>query len=196
MPSSVKANNIENGSFETGVNLPPINSFGGVSATSTRQIDGWTVTSGAIDWVGRLYWEASDGNYSIDLNAASPGAISTSFSTVVGENYTLSFDVAGNPDGGPTVKNFDLAIANVNRRFAFDTSGYSRSNMGWKKITLRFTASAVTTNLKFIGVSPGASGAAIDNVEVSVMDDLAFIPVTPCRIVDTRKATAGIILKS
>jgi len=169
MPLSVQAGIIENGSFETGINLPPINYFAGVSATSARQIEGWIVTTGAIEWVGRQYWEASDGNYSIDLSGGAPSAISTSFNTVVGMDYILSFDLAGNPDGGPTVKTFDITVADVNQRFTFDTSGYSCSNMGWQTITLGFTANAVTTNLNFVGVSPGAYGAAIDNVDVSVV---------------------------
>jgi choice-of-anchor C domain-containing protein len=169
VPLSVQASIIVNGSFETGINLPPINGFRGVSATSTRQIEGWIVTSGAIEWVGNQYWEASDGNYSIDLSAGSPGAISQGFNTVVGMDYNLSFDLAGNPEGGPRAKTMDIAVADVNQRFTFDTGGYSKSNMGWQTITLGFTANAVTTDLNFIGVSPGAYGAAIDNVDVSVV---------------------------
>lgn len=169
LPLSGQANIIVNGSFETGTNLPPLNYFGDVSASTVTQIDGWTVTSGIIEWVGRQYWEASDGDYSIDLSARSPGAVSQEFNTVVGIDYKLSFDLGGNPEGAPIEKIMEVTVADVNQRFTFDTTDHSFLDMGWQTMTLEFTANAISTNLSFIGVSSGPYGAAIDNVDVSVV---------------------------
>jgi choice-of-anchor C domain-containing protein len=169
LPFSVQASLIANGSFETGVNVPPINSHDSVSASSTTQINNWNVISGAIDWVGRNFWQASDGNYSVDLSFTGPGTISTSFSTIAGMDYILIFDLAGNPDGGPAVKTVEVDVASVIQTFTFDTTGLTRSNMGWQTQTLGFTANAATTTLAFKGVTTTGYGAAIDNVDVSAV---------------------------
>jgi choice-of-anchor C domain-containing protein len=168
--TTVNANLLTNGSFETGTPSPPINTFVGFPP---YQIDEWTVTSGAVEWIGSGYWDASDGDHSIDMSGGSPASIATAFDTIIGETYTVRFDLAGNTDGGPTIKVVDVSVADIVNTFTFDITGQSRSNMGWTPTSFNFIANATTTELEFTGKSTGAYGAAIDNVSVNL------VPIPP-----------------
>ena len=107
--SPAHANLVANGSFETGVGAPS-SGFSTLGAVNT-DITGWTLTNGTIDWIND-YWVASDGSYSLDMDGVTPGTIQTSapLSTVIGQAYRLSFDMAGNPDGSPQFKQLDVQV--------------------------------------------------------------------------------------
>lgn len=161
---SARADLVTNGSFENGT-YP-----GGVFATlnaGSNAITGWTVNSGSIDWI-HTYWQASNGEYSIDLDGNAQGAlsVSTSLATVAGQTYVLGFDMAGNPDGPPVVKTLNVIIGGNSHAFSFDTTGATRSSMGWTHFTQTFTATGTTT-LEFASADAGFYGAAIDNVSVN-----------------------------
>lgn len=161
---SARADLVTNGSFENGT-YP-----GGVFATlnaGSNAITGWTVTSGSIDWIN-TYWQPEDGAYSIDLSGNQPGglAISTNLNTVNGQTYVLSFWLAGNPDGPPTIKPLTVNIGGVPHLFTFDETGHTRSAMGWINETVTFTASG-TTSLQFASTSDSPYGPALDNVSVN-----------------------------
>ena len=76
-------NLIQNGSFETVTT--PTTSFLPVSAGDSSTISNWTVVTpsiypgggGSVDLVANGYWNAEDGNYSIDLAGTSgvPGGL-------------------------------------------------------------------------------------------------------------------------
>jgi hypothetical protein len=68
---------ILNGSFEDGANKPPAGGFAGKGSGNT-DITGWTIGGSGIDWVGNSYWEAADGQLSIDLSAGAAGSLSQS----------------------------------------------------------------------------------------------------------------------
>ena len=67
----------QNGSFEDG---PEISGSLVTLYDGNEEITGWKVSSGSIDLIG-TYWKASDGERSLDLNGAGPGAISQTFDT-------------------------------------------------------------------------------------------------------------------
>ncbi len=92
---------VVNGSFELGTD--PGGSFLTVNAGESS-ITGWTVDSGSVDYIGG-YWAASDGLRSIDMNGLTTGSISQTITGLtIGQQYRVSFDLAGNTDFGPTVK--------------------------------------------------------------------------------------------
>ena len=155
-------NLINNGSFEIGQD--PGGNFTALSPGATNITD-WTVI-GPVDYVGGV-WQASDGSRSVDLNELSAGEIQQTFNTIVGENYTVTFDLAGNPQGGPTLKSMTVLAAGASADFTFDISGKSTSNMGWETKTWMFTATGSTTTLSFISNNDGNAGPALDNVSVS-----------------------------
>jgi choice-of-anchor C domain-containing protein len=162
-PGSASAD-VSNGSFETGVN-PGV--FATLAAGNTN-VTGWTIVSGSIDYIG-TYWAAADGNRSIDLSGSAPGAISAPVDTIPGGVYRVRFAMAGNPDGGPTVKTLVADAGAFSAAFSFDTTGASLSDMGWTTKSFDFLASDSETTLLFTSTTSGPWGPAVDDVQVTLL---------------------------
>jgi choice-of-anchor C domain-containing protein len=161
-----KANIITNGDFSVGTGINDR-----VLAGATN-IFGWTVLANDVDYVGNSYWQSSPGSTrTVDLAGYQPGGIEQTVPTIAGKSYTLTFYLAGNPDGGPMVKLLDV-LANyggstfASNHYTFDATGYSHENMGWALQTWQFTAVGSTTTLQFVdtdysnGPRPQLSGLA------------------------------------
>jgi choice-of-anchor C domain-containing protein len=162
-----QANLITNGSFEMG--LYPGGNYSTLSAGSTA-INGWTVTTGSIDWIGN-YWTASEGTKSLDLAGLYQNGtiVGQSFNTVVGQSYLVQFDMAGNPDKGYDKALIGATIGGASQIFTFDQNTQTRSNMGWQTMSFTFVALSDLTQLSFGNSSTDirdAWGAALDNVRV------------------------------
>ena len=84
-----------NGSFETGTYVDGGSGFEQLNAGDTS-ITGWTVDAGSVDWVG-TYWPAQDGSMSIDMSGVTPGRSARRSATTIGNTYTVSFFLSGNP---------------------------------------------------------------------------------------------------
>lgn len=154
-----------NGSFETGTDPGAYKTLD----PGATDIFGWTIT-GQIDYIG-TYWQASDGNRSLDLSGLSAGSIQQDIDTTVGMTYIVTFDMAGNPDGLPTLKQLVLEAVGVDAHaFDFDITGYTTSNMGWETKQWSFVANAATTTLKFTSlVGDTGWGPALDNITVTAV---------------------------
>ena len=154
----------QNGSFET-ASLDP-----GTFTTlglNNSQITGWTVSGGNIDYIG-TYWQAAQGNRSIDLAGDTLGTIRQTFDTQVGWLYTVQFAMAGNTDGDPAPKLLKVVAGDEDGQFSFDQSGKSRSNMGWLDYSFQFTADTAQTTLSFSALNGACCyGAALDNVRIT-----------------------------
>ena len=96
-----------NGSFETGTYVDGGAGFEQLNA-GDPSLDGWTVDAGSVDWIG-TYWPAQDGAMSIDLSGSDAGTLSQTFVTTIGNTYTVSFVLSGNPAGDPAVKTLDVS---------------------------------------------------------------------------------------
>jgi hypothetical protein len=94
------------------------------------------------------------------------GSLTTVLNTITGQDYTLSFFLAGNPDGGNSTKTLNVQAGNLNQDFYFSTVGHSEGSMGWVLETVNFVA---TNNpaLTFTSLDNNAYGAALDGVVVS-----------------------------
>lgn len=166
--SNAGATLITNGSFEDGdFNGSP---YMTLNATSTA-IDGWTVTNGSIDWIGS-YWKASEGVKSLDLAGLYQNGVivGQDFSTEIGKDYLVQFDMAGNPDMPYDKALVTFVVGGLEHSFTFAQSGNNHSSMGWKPMSFTFTATAANTQLSFGNKSlntQDAWGAALDNVRVS-----------------------------
>jgi choice-of-anchor C domain-containing protein len=155
-----------NGSFETGTYVDGGSGFEQLNAGDTS-IDGWTVDSGSVDWIG-TYWHAQDGAMSIDMSGADAGAISQTFATTIGNTYTVSFYLSGNPAGPPTVKTLDVgATGGTVSHYTFDTTASALANMNWMAESYSVLATTTSTTLSFVSTTPGPFGPAIDNVVVT-----------------------------
>ena len=171
------ANLIQNGSFETAtVNPNPGTSYITLGVGSTV-ITGWTVSQATIDYIG-TYWQASEGSRNLDLSGLNAGGIQQTFNTTVGETYRVTFDLAGNTDGSPTIKEMRVSAGGNSADFSFDITGKSRSNMGWVSKSWGFTATGTTTTLSFLNLADTAYGPALDNVSVIALSP----PPTPTSI--------------
>ena len=159
-------NLLVNGSFEEGSD-PGEQGWKPLDKGS-KDIKGWEVTRGQIDYVS-TYWEAADGKRSLDLHG-SPGygGVKQTFKTKKGQKYRLSFALAGNPVGSVAVKQLGVKVADKEEEFSFNTSCKSTTDMGWANQVVDFTATGVETTLEIYTVmeEDPSCGPALDNVSV------------------------------
>uniref|UniRef100_A0A7C4KIK9 Choice-of-anchor C family protein n=1 Tax=Anaerolinea thermolimosa TaxID=229919 RepID=A0A7C4KIK9_9CHLR len=159
----------QNGSFESGTNP---GSYLTVTAPNNTTITGWSVVSADIDYIGS-FWSAADGVRSIDLsgNIGSAGAIQQTFATSAGATYYITFSLAGNPSGSPTIKTVQVSASPCAgcspQNFTFDTTGRSLASMGWVDATYSFLATGASTTITFTSLDSTGYGPAIDNVRAS-----------------------------
>src|SRR5439155_5977789 len=132
-----------NGSFETGPTPP----FGGtyVPAPDSTTITGWTVSGGSVDYIGSDTWPAADGSRSLDMNGHDAGTIVQNVSGfTLGNQYRLSFYLAGNNDGSATIFHLQGKIGSFTQTFTFDATGHTYADMGWSLRTMDFAADDTT----------------------------------------------------
>ena len=173
---------LQNGSFEYGTN-PPTGSYTLLKAVNGA-IDHWTVSSGQIDWVN-LHWEASDGTLSVDLCGLVAGRIEQSFPTSIGQQYKVTFDMAGNYVRCG-IKQLRVEAAGQSADFSFDSCGHSSTDMGWTTNTWVFEATDTTTTLSFRSLADYRSyGPALDNVSVNVAGGGGCAPAAAASTIGT-----------
>lgn len=155
---------IVNGSFELGTD--PGDSFTSQAAGSTA-ITGWTVGGFGVDYIGG-YWQASDGVRSLDLSMLSSGSVSQAIDTVIGQLYTVTFDLSGNPDAGTGSKISVVSISGSLPNVETYTVGATNShtNMNWETFSYSFTAFATSSLLTFASAEFNPYGPALDNVSI------------------------------
>ena len=158
--------------FSDGFNFTPPASAPFATVNAGGTIGPWTVGAGGVDWITG-YWQPAEGNGSVDLSGNADGSVSTTFSTVIGQSYTVDFYVAGNPDGAPTIKTLDLLAGNLNETFTFNTTGNTLGSMGWILKTASFTATGSQTTLTFASEAGSAYGPALDGVTVTTVPEPA-----------------------
>lgn len=164
------ANNlVVNGDFEAQTVVDTSAGFDTFSSGSLSLV-GWTIDLRTVDLVSNTYWTAAGGNNSLDLNGTNKGVISQVLSTVVGQVYTLSFDLAGNPVAGPTLKGLSVNLGPVGL-YSFNTTGHSTGSMGWTRYTTQFAAVDTSTTLSFASMTKGAAGPALDNISVTAVPE-------------------------
>lgn len=169
----IKNNLIQNGSFESGINIDP-NPWVEIPKGSSA-IPHWNVTLGTITYAGSES-QASEGQRSLDLNGSGRGAVSQTISTVPGRSYIVSFDMAGPPSGGPNLREILVEAAEESSVFSFEVFGHTHSDMGWENHQWEFLAKESETELKFTSRVPsGDYGPAIDNVSVVPANDECLV---------------------
>ncbi|MEM7066025.1 MAG: choice-of-anchor C family protein [Cyanobacteria bacterium P01_B01_bin.77] len=162
--NGVVGNNLVlNGGFEDG---PAIRNEIINVTSGSAVIPNWAVTAGQVDLVADLTYPAAAGAVSLDLNGYSTGEIQQTINTTVGEQYLLTFDLAGNPGGTPTIKMGQVEVAGITADLTYDISGQLISSLDYVPTALEFTATDSQTVLTFRSLVPGAYGPNIDNVSV------------------------------
>ena len=162
-----------NDSFESPGIVGP--SFVRVPGGSTTGITSWTVTGSNVDYIG-TFWTAYDGTYSVDLNGNNAGGVQQMLTGLTpGQQYDLSFALAGNPAGGPTVKSVLVSVGGNSQTFTFDTTGASFGSMGWIIEDLQFTADSSSMLLSFSSQIAGDYGPVIDAAQVQAVPEPATL---------------------
>jgi len=170
-------NLIQNGSFELGPALPNDWWSIGVGAGST-EIPYWNVFLSDIDYTTSNYWQASDGNISIDLNGWSQGAIAQVINTAPGQTYQVTFDKSYNPDSS-SERAMSVRAGGQSAFYTLPYDGHSHSNMNYKSQQWNFVASSSTTELGFYSETNWHYGAVIDKVDVRAFNTTALhYPIT------------------
>jgi choice-of-anchor C domain-containing protein len=153
-----------NGGFET-----PRETGYVVHTAGDRAIAGWNIDSGSVDVVASDVWQPSQGRQSLDLTGSTEaGRIRQVLIVTPGASYNVEFDLAGNPDGAPAIKELNVYWdgAQVGSTLTFDTTGHSRTDMGWEHVSLPVTATGDTATLEFESLTAPFYGPVIDNVRV------------------------------
>ncbi|AXU17139.1 choice-of-anchor C family protein (plasmid) [Streptomyces clavuligerus] len=164
-PSAAALSRFDNGSFE--YPLAPVNSFATLAAG--QSLGPWKVGSGSVDLIGAGFWQAAEGNQSVDLNGTQPGAVGQTFTTTAGRAYTVTYALAANPGGGPALKTGRVLIDGQNvQDFSFDSTGKTMANMGYIRRQVTFVAGGPSTTLGFASTVAGAWGPVVDDVQVRV----------------------------
>jgi hypothetical protein len=90
----------------------------------------------------------------------------------------VTFALAGNPDGGDSMKaGIALALGDLldEYDFEFNTTGHSRTDMGWEDHSFTFQAVDVQSILLFASLEDGQFGPVIDNVRVEAVPEPATL---------------------
>ena len=163
---------IRNGSFENGTCI--VSTYIFLLTPGPSCLADWNVSNspgGGVELI-RSYWEASEGEYSVELAGGNQaGGVEQLLSpTVVGHQYRVSFDLAGQPTPTlpDTLKSMRVEVDNgQGADFSFDTAGHTATSVGWQNKEWFFTATSTTTTIRFLATNvTNAFNAAIDNVSV------------------------------
>lgn len=164
LPGVAQANLISNGNFTNCVGCGVVFTtyFGG-----STNITDWTVQGHSVDLI-LTYWQAPPlGGNSVDLDGNAPGGVSQTFSTVIGQQYLVTFYLSGNPDSGDPTKDLRVSAASAFQDYSFVTTGNSHPSMGWVARSFLFSALGTSTTLNFSSLEVGSAfGPAIGNVDV------------------------------
>ena len=174
--SAQAASILINGSFEIGPALDgPLCPIAPASCqdvdvvAGSLAIPGWTVFGDSIDYLGQP-WDVSDGMHAVDLDGRDAlfSGVSQTFATQPGREYEVSFDLSGNPQGGPVVKQVLVLVGGFAQDYFFDTTGMSINNLDWTTMSFSFMAVGPTSTLSFVSLTGerNSFGPLIDNVSV------------------------------
>jgi choice-of-anchor C domain-containing protein len=157
------ANVVADGTFAEGSGAGSYTSYSG-GAT----IGAWTVTGDSVDLIGSYWQQAPGGSYTVDLAGGNAGGISQGVHLDAG-TYTLSFYLAGNPDGGSVTKGVDVSVGGASQSFSFLTTGHTETSMGFTLETLTFNvASDIDTTLSFVNAETGTPyGATVGGISLT-----------------------------
>ncbi len=180
--TGANASMVTNGDFDGTIASA---SFQTVNSPDTTTIPGWTVSAGNVDWING-YWLGSSllpGDHSVDLSGNNAqGTIQQLISGLVfGQQYSLTFDTALNPDHNDLPQSLAWTLGASQGSTAF---GVFDPNIAWSPnvFTFLWLEASTTAMLVFESTVPGGTinccfGPALDNVELNAIPLPAALPL-------------------
>jgi len=148
---------ITNGSFEDNSALFVDDGNNTMKLTpAATELTNWKITGNEIAWIGPTNpygLTASDGSYFLDLTSYSPagsgGVAQTTAATIIGQSYTLTFDLGGSTAYGAAT---DI-IAKATAGSATDTfNTVATSANFWETFSMSFIADSTSTSIELTGI--------------------------------------------
>lgn len=152
---------VKNGDFEL---IDIGGSFQTVYA-GQNTIKDWQVISGSVDLIN-TYWKGNP-SQSLDMSGFGPGAIRQNVHLDAGK-YLVSFDMGGNPAGGPAEKKLEVQISSADKIYSFIAKDNNLPSMSWENHSFLIDVSAGNYDLTFTSLTPTAYGPALDNVKIEI----------------------------
>ena len=159
----------------------------------------WTYSN-----VDRYLMYTGNTNYVVDLNACSPGYIEQTFYTVVGQTYTVKFNLSANIyQNGVRYRTMNATITNLQNNgvvssqdYSFDTNGLvydgTISAQKWQEKSFTFVSPATTLKIRLSSTTTdgGCFGPAVDNVTICGQSSVTPTPtatptITPSKLINT-----------
>lgn len=183
--ANARANLLTNGGFETTTPVVAAGSFQNFVPGSSG-ISGWSVVGNSgtdVSVVNTTFTQdgftfpSEEGNNWLDLtgdgsNNSSEG-VSQTVTTIVGDQYTLSFDVGNvyDPSGiFGTTSTTDVSAGGVSLGAFENSCTPCTMVLEWKPFTTTFTATSTSTTVQFLNGDPtGDNSNGLDNV--ALLDD-------------------------
>ena len=163
---ALTVNLVNNGGFEAQTVSGQYTTY----SNASQGLTGWTIGVGSVDLVSTALWNPASGENSLDLNGTKKGEIHQSLITTPSQLYQLSFDLAGNVFGTPSLKEMSVNVGG-NSTYTFDITGKSATNMGWTNYATKFFATEQSTTLSFLSNVSGNAGVALDNISVMAVPE-------------------------
>ncbi|MEO7100831.1 MAG: choice-of-anchor C family protein [Luteolibacter sp.] len=150
-------------------------------------ITGWTVNTVNIDWVSSNLWNASDGNYLIDMNGdpGDAGSFQTVIPTTIGSTYRVSFDISGfvTPNSSSNPKTMETQAGGVTTFFSLDVSVSTFPEpyalpftLPWTSRSFDFVATSTSSTVIFASLIPNeGSGMFLDNVSIEAVPESSSV---------------------
>lgn len=157
-------NLITNGSFEDPVCPADRIGFWTTHYIGDSTMTGWTIGLAGIDHMC-TFWQATDGERSVDLSGDGAGSISQIIPTVAGKTYDVSFDMTGNYFCGSSTKLMTVNAPSYSQQFDYVIPvGISQLDMKYEAKTFSFVAASSSSQIEFVSDTLSPCGAVIDNV--------------------------------
>ena len=182
LPAFAAANLVTDGSFESaGV------ADGSYATFTGSALSGWMALPGsAIEVRNDIVGTAQDGNDFVELDSTHNSSMLTSFNTVLGQAYQLSFYYSGRPEsasyngsfaGGvvPADSNW-LTVDFGNGPVTLKPAANTTPDNIWQLYTATFTGTGSSMSLMFSAAGTDDSyGASLDNVSVMAVPEPATL---------------------
>lgn len=180
-----------NGGFEETPTHPyngSIDGFEELDPGSTA-IEGWVVfqpvgagSGTGVDWINS-YWQAGEGNFSLDLNQTGRGGIRQIITGLTaGVTYYVNFLYSGNPTKNQPDSPNKRALftygnigstESTTLQYNVNAFGNTYSDMKWQQATYSFVSDGSAAIIRLASLTPGATGMAFDAFSISAAPDSA-----------------------